>query len=220
MPWFWISLLLSGVDWIFAYRRIQMVRQYTRLVPWIAMLIWMLTQDNWGQFPLIFVTVAITFAWISEIMMRAKGAKMPYAFIVFSLSVLTLSVPLNTGLPPFNFSTVLFASIVFMVMFRIFLRVRNGEILKKKRAIQTPVTIYLLSSAGLLLAGLTTLANPGWSPLAALAAASGTVFIAIASILTSWVYGVEPLPHSSLIKTAPLHIGFLLVIVGTLLQFG
>lgn len=219
MLWFWLSLVLSAVDWVFAYRLSSKARLYTKPAPWAAMLAWTLTAENARTLPVMLLAVGILLMLVGDVLSIRQVSGIKPALPAYILAMASYFIVLNNELPPVNFSTLMLAVFVSIVMFRIIRRTAAGFAQNNRKDMQFASLVYLLTTGGFLLAGLLPLAKNNWAPGPALAAASGAVLIAIANILMVWLLAIPLRPNLGLIKKLPLHVGHFLLIFAILAHF-
>ncbi len=218
MAYFWIALALAAVDWLMVIGKWPWMRTITKPAPLVVLLIWTLSTENWQQVQSVLLAAALLFAVIGDVMTMPKVNRFLYGVLAYVFSNAVIILSLNTNLPPFNLSTILFAGVILLVAVRLQQRFEGGIIERKREIYRLPSLVINASMSLMVFSGLATLAKDSWSPSAALAAAAGTVLLMIANMILMWVATVEILPYNALIKKIPFHLGYIFIALGTIIH--
>lgn len=216
-PLFWISLVISLVDWLAVANNWRKLEYVAKPAVMLALLAWMLVAFDLRG-PLAWFALGILFSLAGDIFLMLPRERFRLGLVAFLLAHLSYIVGLNFSPPPVTPASMLLVLVVLLASLQI-ARSLLSSLSGEQSSLHKPVLIYSAVITMMLISALLALMKPAIPGYGALLLSAGALLFYLSDTLLAWNRFVSPIPDARIKVIVSYHLGQIGLLVGAIASF-
>ena len=215
---FWLALVTAIIDWIAIYKRWKIFDYILKPSVILILLITVWQISNFEGF-MVWFGIALALSLAGDIVLMLSNKRLLAGIFLFAFAHIAYIIGFNLTPPPLDVVSIIIALFILLPFIQVARRIISSIKTSGNDQFVLPVAIYSFVIGLMLFSASLSLVRQDWPYSSAVPVSLGALLFVLSDLQLAWNKFVTPLPHPELRIIIPYHIGQILIISGSLLQY-